>query len=53
MKYTVGNIVCLNDGRTVYIFSVDEKHQKYQVCDTEKGDNLFFISKDDIYMLLT
>ena len=31
MKYSVGNIVCLNDGRTVYIFSVDEKEQKYPI----------------------
>lgn len=25
MNYDVGNIVCLNDGRTVYIFKIDEK----------------------------
>lgn len=53
MKYSVGNIVCLNDGRTVYIFSVDEKEQKYCVSDTEKENDVFFISEGDIYMLLT
>lgn len=29
MKYKIGNIVCLNDGRIVYIFSTDEKKKKY------------------------
>lgn len=53
MKYSVGDFVCLNDGRTVYIFSVDEKEQKYQVSDTENGNNLFIISEEDIYMFLT
>lgn len=53
MKYSVGNIVCLNDGRTVYIFSVDEKKQKYQVADTENDNDLFFVSEDDIYTFLT
>lgn len=53
MKYSVGNIVCLNDGRTVYIFSVDEKERKYQVSDTEKDDDLFVVSEKDIFMFLT
>lgn len=53
MKYSVGDIVCLNDERTVYIFSVDEKEQKYQVADTENDNDLFFVSEKDIYMFLT
>ena len=52
MKYSVRNIVCLNDGRTVYIFSVDEKEQKYLVSDTEQDNDLFFISKSDVNMFL-
>lgn len=53
MKYSAGDFVCLNDGRTVYIFSVDEKKHKYQVSDTENENNLFSISEEDIYMFLT
>ncbi len=53
MKYSSGNIVCLNDGRTVYIFSVDEKERRYLVSDTEKGDDLFFVSEKDVFMFLT
>lgn len=53
MKYSAGDFVCLNDGRTVYIFSVDDKEQKYQVSDTENENNLFIISEKDIYMFLT
>lgn len=53
MKYSVGNIVCLNDGRTVYIFSVDEKEQKYLVSDTDKENDLFYISENDIFIFLT
>ena len=53
MKYSVGNIVCLKDGRTVYVFSVDEKKHKYLVCDTEQENDMFFVSESDIYMFLT
>ena len=55
MKYKIGNIVCLNDGRSVYIFSIDEKKEKYQVMDTNAGDNadLFMVSEDDIFMIVT
>jgi len=54
MKYRIGNIVCLNDGRSVYIFSIDEKKKKYQVTDTNAEDNgdLFMVSEDEIFMLL-
>ena len=50
MKYDVGNIVCLNDGRSVYIFSIDEKEKKYQVSDTEEEGTLFNVAEDEIFM---
>ena len=53
MKYDVGNIVCLNDGRTVYIFAIDEKEKEYQVSDTENEGTLFFVAEDEIFMKLT
>lgn len=45
MKYDVGNIVCLNDGRTVYIFAIDEMEKEYQVSDTENEGILFLLQK--------
>lgn len=53
MKYNVGNIVCLNDGKTVYIFALDEKEGKYQVSDTEDEGTIFTISENEIFMKLT
>lgn len=52
MKYDVGNIVCLYDERTVYIFAIDEKEEKYQVFDTENEEALFMVSEDEIFMKL-
>lgn len=51
MKYREGNIVCLSDGRTVYILSVDNK--EYQVVDTDNNEDIFIVSEDEILMLLT
>ena len=53
MKYDVGNIVSLNDGRTVYIFAIDEKEKEYQVSDTGNEGTLFFVAEDEIFMKLT
>ena len=53
MKYKDGDIVCLNDGRTVYIFAVDKSNKEYQVTETEDNDALFFITEDEILMKLT
>lgn len=51
LKYKEGNIVCLNDGRTVYILSVD--NHEYQVIDTDNEEDMFIISESEIFMLLT
>jgi len=53
MKYTVGNILLLNNGQTVYVFSVDEQAKKYQVVDTEDQDKLFTISEVEVNSKLT
>jgi len=52
MKYDVGNIVCLYDERTVYVFAIDEKEEKYQVFDTENEEVSFMVSEDEIFMKL-
>ena len=50
MKYNEGNIVCLNDGRTVYIIAHYEKEEKYQVCDTENEEASFIVAEDEIFI---
>lgn len=52
MKYDAGNIVCLKDRRTVYIFAIDEKKKKYQVSDTENEGTLFLVAEDEAFMKL-
>ena len=53
MKYKEGNIVALNNGKSVYIFSVDEKKKKYQVVDTEDENKIYMVSESEIFMFLT
>lgn len=55
MKYKVGDIVCLNDGRNVYIFDTDKKMKKYQATEVNSKENgdLFWVSEDEIFMFLT
>ena len=53
MKYNVGNIVLLHDGRSVYIYQVDEKARKYFVIDTVDDKSNFIVSDREIYCLLT
>lgn len=44
MKYEIGNIVALANGKTVYITAVDEKQKKYTGFDTEENDPADFIT---------
>ena len=54
MKYEAGNIVLLNDNRTVYIMSVNEESKTYSVFDTEDNSGkLFSVSESDIMMYVT
>lgn len=52
MQYKAGDIVVLNNGKSVYIFAVDEKAKEYQVVDTDNQDKLFFVRENEIYMPL-
>ena len=45
-----GDIVCLFDGRTVYVFDVDNKEKEYQVSNTEEEGTLFTIKENEIFM---
>lgn len=54
MKYKAGNIVLLNDDRTVYIMDVNEESKTYSVFDTEDNSGkLFNVSESDIMMYVT
>ena len=50
MKYKKGDIVYLFDGRTVYVFDVDNKEKEYQVSNTEEEGTLFTIKENEIFM---
>ncbi len=53
MKYKTGNIVCLNDGKTVYIFEVNEKEKQYTVINIDDDSDIFYTDEKEIFMLLT
>lgn len=50
VKYKKGDIVCLFDGRTVYVFDVDNKEKEYQVSNTEEEGTLFTNKENEIFM---
>ena len=52
MKYRTGNIVLLNDGRSVYVYQIDKEGKKYQVFDIEDENDLFAVTEREIYDLL-
>lgn len=52
MKYENGNIVLLNDGRTVYIFMVDQNKGVYHVHDCDDPNNCFTVTDMDIASLV-
>lgn len=50
MKYVEGNMVILNDNRSVYIISVDKKSKKYMVIDMDDSEDMFEITDKDVLM---
>lgn len=53
MKYKIGDIVLLYDGRTAYVSSVEKKSKTYHVCDMDdNGGNVFAVKDSDIYSLV-
>lgn len=53
MKYKPGNILLLNNNKTVYVFSVDEETKTYQVVDTENEGEVFSVSEGSVSILVT
>jgi len=52
MKYETGNILLLNDGRTVYVSAVDAENEAYRVFDTEDENEYFDVCAEDICQLV-
>lgn len=52
MKYGIGNIVLLHDGRTVYIFQIDKATKEYHVSDCDNSNDCFVVKEEDIYTLV-
>lgn len=52
MKYKSGNILLLNDGRTVYVAVVDEESEVYHVFDMEDEDEQFKVCDEDVFQLV-
>ena len=50
VKYKEGDIICLFEGRTVYVFALDDKAKEYQVSNTEDEKTLFTIKENEIFM---
>lgn len=53
MTYKEGDIVLLNNGKSVYIFAIDEDTEKYQVVETDDKNKTYMISENSIYMLVS
>lgn len=49
MKYKVGDIVLLYDGKTVYILSIDKGNNHYQAIGVD-DESVMEVNDEDIYM---
>lgn len=49
MKYEIGNILLLKDGRTAYVYAVSGDKCLVIDCDDYKG-KIFYIKEKDVYM---
>lgn len=53
MKYKCGDILLMNDGKTVSVIAVDEKNAEYCVYDVDDDDEIFRIKERDVFQYLT
>lgn len=49
MKYTIGDIVLLHSGETMYIFQIDKKSKTYNVSNCDDENDLRTIKDSDIF----
>ena len=51
MKYECGNVLLLNNGKTVFV--VDENKKEYGVVNTDNENEIVRISDRDVFQQLT
>ena len=53
MKYKCGDILVLNNGKTVSVIAVDEQNREYSVTNTDDSNEIFQIKERDVFQYLT
>lgn len=53
MKYKCGDILLLNNGKTVSVIAADEQSREYSVANTDNSNEIFQIKEHDIFQYLT
>lgn len=53
MKYECGNVLLLNNGKTVFVVEVDENNKEYGVVNTDNENEIVRISDKDVFQQLT
>jgi ABC-type multidrug transport system ATPase subunit len=53
MKYECGNVLLLNNGKTVFVVEVDENKKEYGVVNTDNENEIVRISDRDVFQQLT
>lgn len=53
MKYECGNILLLDDGKTVSVIEVDKNKKEYCVVNTDNEKDTFRISDRNVFQKLT
>ena len=53
MKYKCGDILLLNNGKTVSVITVDEQNKEYSVVNTDNNNEILQIKERDVFQYLT
>ena len=53
MKYKCGDILLLNNGKTVSVIAIDEQSREYSVVNTDDNNEIFRIKEHDVFQYLT
>ena len=53
MKYKCGDILLLNNGKTVSVIAVDAQNKEYSVVNTDDNNDIFQIRECDVFQYLT
>ena len=53
MKYKCGDILLLNNGKTVSVIAVNEQNREYSVVNTDDNNEIFLIKEHDVFQYLT